>query len=324
MFWLLITILALSAGKKRPRADVGCSIIKKRLLDEARGGRLVLPVDTDSGSESDSEHFIKPADWLEMHPSSHRDRAIKSCNAAFAIVLKNRSGNQVLESTFGFGGLQQVSKWHNSNLETLLPAYYNPAIYNCYPVSERKNGIAQRLSELSLMGDIEAAKKEAKEIYRKNPKAVMYRQEITKALDDGRKLKKTTNPLIKAVKCGNTEFAEFLIDQGVPPTYSADNSRTPLHIAASKANYDMVELLVKKGAHVCLDYQFGRKNAGTPLDIAIRKRRANLHSVELTTRYDAIITLLSKVLSDQEEAAEFYLGASPEVSSGSEADEEGN
>lgn len=60
------------------------------------------------------------------------------------------------------------------------------------------------------------------------------------------------------------------------------------------------------------------------MDIAIRKRRANLHSVELTTRYDAIITLLSKVLSDQEEAAEFYLGASPEVSSGSEADEEGN
>ena len=128
MFWLLITILALSAGEKRPRADVGCSVIKKRLLDEARGGRLVLPVDTDSGSESDSEHFIKPAYWLEMHPSSHRDRAIKSCNAASAIVLKDRFGNQVLESTFGFGGLQQVSKWHNSNLETLLPAYYNPAI----------------------------------------------------------------------------------------------------------------------------------------------------------------------------------------------------
>ena len=126
--------------------------------------------------------------------------------------------------------------------------------------------------------------------------------------------------MIEAVRCGNLEFAKFLIHKGVPPCYSAENSRTPLHIAASKADVNMVKLLTDKEAKLCLDYTLKAGRGETPLDIAERKRQKYLHNVAVTARYDAIIAILKKAWAEQQAEEAFYAGDD----SASEESEENN
>lgn len=323
MYILIILILSAAnlqsteSGKKRVRGGHKLSLIKRRMLNEATG-HLELPEETDSDSEA--EHFIFPADYLPICRSSLKDHAVKSKMVSFSLIMRDSFGAAALEQVHTPSEVEKICKWHNSDLRTLLPSYYNPLVHNCYPVSQRKNSIAATLSDLSLMADVEAAKAKANEIFAKNPKAISYRFEWTKTLANGQAIKKSTNPMIKAVRCGNLEFAKFLIHKGVPPCYSAENSRTPLHIAASKADVNLVKLLIDKEAKLCLDYTLKADGGETPLDIAERKRQKYLHNVAVTARYDAIIAILKKAWAEQQQAEEAFCAGDDSASEESEED----
>jgi hypothetical protein len=323
MYILLILILSAAnlqsaeSGKKRVRGGHQLSLIRRRMLNEATG-HLELPEETDSDSEA--EHMIFPADFLPICPSSHKDHAVKAPQVSLSLIMRDSFGADGLEHLHTPAELHKISKWHNSNLMTLVPSYYDPLVHNRYPVSERKNKIAAALSDLTLEGNVAQAKDKANEIFAKNPKAISYRFEWSKTLKNGQTIKKSTNPLIEAVRCGNFEFAKFLINKGVPPCYSAENTRTPLHIAASKADVNLVKLLTDKEAKLCLDYTLKADGGETPLDIAERKRQKYLHDFAVTARYDAIIAMLQKAWAEQQAEEAFYAGDT----SASEESEEDN
>lgn len=323
MYILLLLILCAvningaESGKKRTRNSHGLSLINRRMLDEATG-RIELPVETDS--DSDAEHMIFPADFLPICPSSRKDHAVKSRTVRLSLIMRDAFGPNELERVHTPSEMQNICKWHDSELRTLVPSYYNPLVHNCYPVSQRKNSIAASLSDLTLMSDVETAKDEANKIFAQNPKAISYRFEWTKTLANGQVIKKSTNPLLEAVRCGNLEFAKFLIHKGVPPCYSAENARTPLHIAASKADFNMVKLLIDNEAKLCEDYSARASGGETPLDIAERKRAKYLHNVAVTAGYDAIIAILQNAWAAQQAEEAFYAGDT----SASEESEEDN
>jgi hypothetical protein len=322
MYILLILILSAAnlqcaeSGRKRVRNSHELSLIKRRMLDEATG-RLELPVETDS--DSDAEHLICPAEFLPICPNSHKDYAVKAPQVCLSLIMRDSFGPAALEHVHIPSEVQKICKWHTLDLRTLQPNYYNPLVHNCYPVSARKNRIAIALSDLTLMSDVETAKDEANKIFAQNPKAISYRFEWTKALPNGQTIKKSTNPMLEAVRCGNLEFARFLINKGVPPCYSAENARTPLHIAASKADVNMVKLLTDKEARLCLD-TLKAGEGETPLDIAERKRQKYLHNIAVTARYDAIIAMLQNAWAEQQAEEAFYAGDD----SASEESEEDN
>ena len=323
MYILLLLILSAANlqsaenGKKRVRGGHQLSLIKRRMLTDSTG-HVEQPEETDSDSEA--EHFILPEDFLPICPSSHKDHAVKAPQVSLSLIMRSSFGADALEQVHTPAELQNIRKWHNSNLRTLDPSYYDPLVHNRYPVSERKNSIASSLCDLTLMANVEDAKDEANEIFAKNPKAISYRFEWTKNLANGQTIKKSTTPLLEAVRCGNLEFAKFLIEKGVPPCYSAENTRTPLHIAASKADVNLVKLLTDKEAKLSLDYILNVDGGETPLDIAERKRQKYLHNVAVTARYDAIIAILKKAWAEQQAEEAFYAGDT----SASEESEEDN
>ena len=111
---------------------------------------------------------------------------------------------------------------------------------------------------------------------------------IAKGLDVNAKCtsygeKKDATPLHFAAGQGNIEVADVLIKNGAEVNAKTfDEHYTPLHIAAQEGHKAVAELLIAKGA----DVNAKDKNGDTPLDLAKSKRNEEL--VDLLRKHGGI------------------------------------
>ena len=59
-----------------------------------------------------------------------------------------------------------------------------------------------------------------------------------------------STPLINAIEAGRANIVEFLLKNGASPVFQPDNGNSPLSIAASKKNLEIVRMLITHGAPV--------------------------------------------------------------------------
>jgi ankyrin repeat protein len=81
-------------------------------------------------------------------------------------------------------------------------------------------------------------------------------------------------PLLVATKEENPDIKviEFLLDNGAKPDIFNKSGETALGVATEKGEFEIVKLLVEKGA----DVKFGKNGEPPPFDIAINKCRGNI------------------------------------------------
>ncbi len=89
--------------------------------------------------------------------------------------------------------------------------------------------------------------------------------------------------IFKAAEFGHCDVIQYFLDKKVDIDIQNNRGNTPLHIATRNGKLDVVKLLVKKGADLCIDncVQYG----GTPLHLAARS--VNLEVVKFLVKNDA-------------------------------------
>lgn len=155
--------------------------------------------------------------------------------------------------------LSNIRLKNNEKLKTLDP---NTQEYRHYLKVQK---ILEKFNEFS---DVEATNPKLNPTLIYNFVSNGNKEVIKNMLSDGlniNKIEGSTTPLHIAVKSGNMEMIEFLIENGADPSIVNAKNNTPLHMAANEGNITAFKTLLNKNVDLKIKGNFNL----TPLEMAV-------------------------------------------------------
>lgn len=114
--------------------------------------------------------------------------------------------------------------------------------------------------------------------------------------------KEGETPLMAAIRGGKEECASILLEHGANPNFGNSNGWFPLHFATQKRMFNIMKLLIEKGADVNLqDGLYGN----TPVSVAIAKTQ-DLKIINYLISKDAKLDIPNKAGVTALKAAEMF------------------